>query len=159
MKTVIIFKSRHGTTEKVADILSQKFNTGTTDLIDIGKTKKPDIAPYKRVIVGGSIHVGKIQREIEKFCIKNKKELLKKELGLFICCMDPDDGVRTLEFEGAFSKELRDHAKACGIMGGEFLFEKMNILEKIAVKRIAHQDTSISKLDDVAIEKFAEVMG
>ena len=81
---------------------------------------------------------------------------MQKETGLFICCMDKNREKE--EFENAFPKELREHAKACGILGGEFLFENMNFLEKAIIKKIAKTDQSIYQLNHAAIEKFADEM-
>lgn len=158
MKTAIIYKSRHGTTCKVAEMIASKLGSSSTKLIDLAADHEPNLSVYDQIIIGGSIHVGKIQNELRKFCDKNLRALLKKDLGLFICCMDPDEGVRKLEFEGAFPKILREHSKVNGIMGGEFLFDKLNFIEKIAVRRIAHENKTISKLDNKAIEEFIAAM-
>jgi menaquinone-dependent protoporphyrinogen oxidase len=158
MKTAIIYKSRHGTTCRVAEMIASKLDGGNTALIDLSAEHDPDISIYDKIIIGGSIHVGKIQKELQKFCEKHLRALLKKELGLFICCMDPDEGVRKLEFENAYPKILREHSKANGIMGGEFLFDKLNFIEKIAIKRVAHEDKTVSKLDNNAIKGFIEAM-
>jgi menaquinone-dependent protoporphyrinogen oxidase len=158
MKTAIIYKSRHGTTCRVAEMIAEKLDAGKNTLVDLSREQDPDISVYDKIIIGGSIHVGNIQKEVQKFCQKHLRALLKKELGLFICCMDPDEGVRKLEFENAFPKILRQHSKANGIMGGEFLFDKMNFIEKIAVKKVAHEDKTVSKLDIKAIEEFIKAM-
>ncbi len=158
MKTAIIYKSRHGTTCKVSEMIAQKLDNGNVAVIDLTSDPEPVISVYDKIIIGGSIHVGKIQKEVQKFCQKNLRALLKKEIGLFICCMDPDENVRKLEFENAYPKILREHSKANGIMGGEFLFDKLNFIEKIAVKKVAHENKTISKLDNKAIEEFIEAV-
>ena len=84
----------------------------------------PSFDKFHTVIIGGSVHDGTIQQELMTFCVKNKNELLKKRLGLFMCFMNND--LRELEFEDSFPIDLRRHAVAKGLVGGEFLFEKMN---------------------------------
>ena len=61
-----------------------------------------------------------------------------------------------LEFEDSFPLALRAHAVAKGMFGGEFLLEKMNFLERTAVRRVKGIDTSVSRLDQNAINKFIE---
>jgi menaquinone-dependent protoporphyrinogen oxidase len=156
MKTAIVYKTKHGTTEKVANLIAKKLNKEQVDLYNLLDDSSPELGGYERIIIGGSIHVGNIQRGIKIFCEEYRDLLLDKELGLFICCMDPDEGIRRLEFEGAFPAELREHSRACGIMGGEFLFEKMNFLEKLAVKKIAKKEKTVSEIDRGAIKKFSE---
>lgn len=49
MKTAIIYKSRHGTTEKVAYMLARKLTDEGDDVrvIDLAKTKRPHIGGYE----------------------------------------------------------------------------------------------------------------
>lgn len=156
MKTAIVYKSRHGTTAKVAMLVAAKLKKDHVEIFNLQDDSQPDLSEFERIIVGGSIHVGNIQRGLRIFCEDYKEVLLDKELGLFICCMDPDEGIRKLEFERAFSAELREHSRASGIMGGEFLFEKMNFLEKLAVQKIAKKEKSVSEIDLEAVKKFSQ---
>jgi hypothetical protein len=51
---------------------------------------------------------------------------------------------------------LRAHATAKGMFGGEFLLDKMSFVERTAVRRVKGIDTSVSRLDQNAIDKFIE---
>ncbi|CAN5505516.1 hypothetical protein BH23BAC1_BH23BAC1_30740 [soil metagenome] len=62
------------------------------------------------------------------------------------------------EFNNAFPEELRHHAVATGIMGGELLFEKMNFMEKFIVKTVSGQKETVSKINFPATDNFAEAM-
>jgi len=156
MKTAIIYKSSHGTTEKVAFMLAKKLTSSGDDVrvIDLAKTRRPHIGDYEKMIIGGSIHVGRIQKEIKAYCEKNSEILLTKKLGLYICCMAADEKTRNTEFESSFPDELKEHASAKGIMGGEFLLEKMNFIEKLVVRKIAHAKETVHDIDLDAVEKF-----
>ncbi|HAX50134.1 MAG TPA: flavodoxin domain-containing protein [Ignavibacteria bacterium] len=156
MKTAIIFKTKHGTTEKVAYMLAKALSADGSEIrvIDLAKTRQPHLVSYERIIIGGSIHVGKIQREIRTFCDKHTDALCAKKLGLYICCMETDEIKRQKEFEDAFSEKLKKHASAKGIMGGEFLLEKMNFIERLVVRKIAHTKESVFDIDTQAVKKF-----
>lgn len=156
MKTAIIFKTKHGTTEKVAYMLAKDLSSDGSEVrvIDLAKTRQPHLVSYERIIIGGSIHVGKIQREIKTFCEKHSDILCTKKLGLYICCMEADDKKRQKEFEDAFSDKLKKHASAKAIMGGEFLLEKMNFIERLVVRKVAHTRESVHDIDTEAVEKF-----
>lgn len=151
MKTAIIYASKHGTTEKVVDLLAEKL-TGDISLVNIQDIPDPSIASFDTVIIGGSIHAGMIQKSIKHFCEKNLDELLQKETGLFICCMLKEEAQE--EFENAFPQALKDRARARGIFGGELLFEKMSFLEKFMVKKVAKVDKTVSAIDYAAIDQF-----
>jgi menaquinone-dependent protoporphyrinogen oxidase len=154
MDYLIIYMSRHGTTGKVAAELKDKLGTANTILVDLEKDLVPSFHEFRTIIVGGSVHAGTIQQELTTFCIKNKKELLKKRLGLFMCYMNND--LREIEFEDSFPIDLRRHAIAKGLVGGEFLIEKMNEPEKEAVKKVKGIEESVYRIDTNAIQKFIE---
>lgn len=155
MKTVIIYASKHGSTAQAAQII--KDGIGNADLINIKSNKNPDISRFDAVIIGASIHLGKIPKEISAFCSTNQGILLNKRLGLFLCCMYKDETAQK-QFEDAFSSELRQSASAAKVLGGEFLFEKMNFLEKIMIKKIKGDSVSVSEFDQTAIDEFISLM-
>ncbi|MEN8117436.1 MAG: flavodoxin domain-containing protein, partial [Bacteroidota bacterium] len=109
------------------------------------------------VIIGGSIHAGQIQKRIKEFSIKNLDELQTKELGLFICCMEEGEKAHTQLME-AYPEELHNHAKAATYFGGEFDFEKMNFFQRMIIKKVAHVENNVSKIDHEAIKKFSRKM-
>ena len=153
MKTVIIYISKHGTTEKVAKIIADKLNLGKTDLINLSKEKIINIESFDRIIIGGSIHMASVHKKTKKFCEYNNSTLLEKTLGLFLCCMET--GEKSIEqFENAFSKDLRRHALSTAMLGYEYNLDKMNFIERILVKKISGSKESISEIDYKGIENF-----
>lgn len=156
MKTMITYCSTHGCTEKVATQIQQLLGTETT-LVNLKNKKQTDVNEFDRVIIGGSIHAGQIQKKVKDFCGKNMENLLKKELGLFICCMEEGEKAEA-ELRNVFPKELQKHAKATACLGGEFNFEKMNFIEKMIVKKVAKVNHSTSNVDQKAILNFSERM-
>lgn len=152
MNYLIIYMSRHGTTAKVAAELKEKLGSDQTKLVDLKNDKVPPLTEFDTIIIGGSVHAGTIQQELTTFCIRNKEQLLKKRIGLFMCYMSND--LRELEFEDSFPKELRKHATAKGLVGGEFLFEKMTSPEQDAVRKVKGIDESVYRIDKAALQKF-----
>ena len=155
MKTAIIYMSKHGTTKKVAKILKGKMNDQQIELINLKKQKTPDITDYNKIILGGSIHVGMIQKKIRKFCENNLELLINKEIALFLICMKRGEE-RNEQFKNAFPEKLRKMSIANVLLGGEFVFENMNFLEKAIVKKVAGTNSSISNLDTHALDDFVE---
>ncbi len=144
--------SKHGTTEKVARRIAEKQPDTPVELINLRENKNPDIEDFDTVIIGGSIHAGTIQKRVTNFCKNNIELLLKKRTGLFLCCMMKEKGDE--QFKAVFPGQLRNHAVANTCVGGEFLFEKMNFLERAIVKKAAQTEKSVSKLDETAIADF-----
>lgn len=156
MKTAIVYSSNHGTTAKVARRIQQGLGEDKTRLFNLKNVRRIDLSPYERVLIGGSIHAGSVQKRVRKFIDTHFHELLEKPLGLFLCCMDEQR--EESEFENAFPEALRSHAISCKIIGGEFLFEKMNIIEKAMVKKVAGVESSVSRINDHKIDEMVEEM-
>ena len=152
MNILIVFATKHGCSEKCVNKLKDKL-TGEIDTVNLKNSSQINVSNYKTVIIGGSIHAGKIQKKVKKFCQNYLSILIDKRIGLFICCMEEGEKA-TNQFNEAFPDELIQHASATGIFGGEFNFEKINFIERYIVKKIAKIDKSISKISEKNINKF-----
>lgn len=88
MSTLIIYASKYGYTEKCSKKLAEEISD-EVDLVNIKVDKQPKIENYDKVIIGGSIYMGKIQKKINSFCIDNLEVLKGKKLDylLVVCLM------------------------------------------------------------------------
>ncbi|MEH7094332.1 flavodoxin domain-containing protein [Neobacillus vireti] len=154
MKSLIVYCSSHGTTEKVVGLLSEHL-AGEVVSVDLKRDKTTiDLHDYEAVIIGGSIHAGMIQRRIKKFIQTHHDELLEKELGLFLVCMREGE-LAVEQFNNAYPQDLRKNSVALGLFGGEFLVSEMNFFERQVVKKVDGITADQSKLDMNAIMEFA----
>jgi menaquinone-dependent protoporphyrinogen oxidase len=153
MKTLIVYCSSHGTTEKAVQLVSE-WMEGEVLAVDLKRDKISfEVHDFDFVIIGGSIHAGSIQGKIKHFIAKHYDELLTKKLGLFLCCWH--DGETALEqFDASFPEELRNISIANGIFGGEFLVSKMNFIERQIVKKVSGVTEDTSNIDTTAIMTF-----
>lgn len=150
MSTMIAYSTTLGCTEQCASKLKEGLGNGV-ELVRISRRKKFVLDPYETIIVGGSIHEGMIQRSVYKFCEHNLETLLKKQVGLFVCCMDPDADEQEL-IQEAFPDKLVEHALASGFFGGELDVKKMNLLQKIMTRKAAR----LQKEPDIDFQKIIE---
>lgn len=156
MNTLIVYASKYGCTEKCAELLCKEL-VGEVDMVNLKKVKDINISKYEKIIIGGSIYIGKIQKEVTEFCSGNLDSLKEKTIGLFICGMQEGDIINT-ELNQNFSPQLTHTAKAKACFGGEFTFDKMNFLEKLIVKKVSKVTSNKSNILKENIDKFAEVM-
>lgn len=155
-KYLIAFKSKHGTARDLAVELQARLGAADTDLVELKRGVHVDPSGYETVIVGGPVYMGNVQKRLRKFLKKHRAVLLERRLGLFLCYMDTEHGRE--EFDKVYDEELRAHAVAHGLFGGEFRFDEMNRLEKLLVKKASGITDSVSKIDRKALEAFAEAM-
>ncbi len=156
MKTVIIYASKHGCTEKCSNLLKDKLH-GEVKIVDIKKESMPEIILFDNIIIGGSIYMGRIQKEVNALCLKNISALKKKKLGFFICCMSENE-IAEKQIHTSFPEELLTDAIATQYFGGEFIFKKMNVLERFIIKKISKTNKDTSTLSQENINKFAQLI-
>ncbi len=155
--TLIVFASEHGTVEKCARELFRLID-GKVDICDLNKRDIiPDLSGYDSIVIGGSIHSGKIQRVISDFCVANLDLLINKRIGLFINCIY--SGEKALkQLEEAFPRELSDKAVVREYFGGEINELKLNYWEKIITKQMIDQENLVVSLSKEKIDHFAKTI-
>lgn len=127
MKTLILFAGKYGCTRDCAEYLMGRLGPGT-DTMDLKSMGNADLEQYDWIVAGGSIYVGKLQKEVRAFCSRNLKTLLTKKTALFICCTAPEEADRF--FKHNFPSPLLEHAVETVNFGGDLRPERMNFLDK-----------------------------
>ncbi|MBL4934094.1 flavodoxin domain-containing protein [Clostridium paridis] len=154
MKTLIAYATKHGFTEKCVGILEQSLE-GEVQKLDLTKEAETDLSKYDKIIIGGSVYMGQILKEVKTFCTKNLDILKDKRVALFICGMR-DGAEAEQEINMAYPKELLETTITKGFFGGEFIFSKLNFLERFIVKKVTKSDKDSSTLSKENIDKFAK---
>lgn len=152
MKSIVVYASRHGCTEKAAYLIRNILGDNT-DVINIEKINLTNFDSYNNVIIGGSIHKGSIQESVQKFCSNNLDTLLRKNVGLFLCCAMEDKYEE--QFNGAFPESLREKAIVKEYFGYEIDYERLGFFEKIIMKKVAVIRENKFKLNKENIERLA----
>ncbi|GAB1474149.1 hypothetical protein MASR2M69_15900 [Bacteroidota bacterium] len=155
MRTAIIYATSHGTTGKVANIIKERLSANNTkeesiNIFNLKQNSNIDLSVYDTIVLGGSIHAGNIQGSVKEFCKNNLVDLLQKRVALFICAMNKPE--YETELKNSFPELLFNHAISKEVVGGEFLFDKMNFIEKMLVRNISGIKETTSKIDDSKIE-------
>lgn len=156
MKTIIIYTSSNSCTEKAVKELSQKLS-GEVETIDLRHHHSPPLSEFDRIIIGGSIHSGRIQQRINSFCLTHMHMLRTKEIGLFICCSHNPE-IAQGEINEAFPEELHQMAKTEAIFRKVLNLEGMSLVKRILVKKVARIRENVSELDANSIDRFANRM-
>lgn len=155
MKTLIVYGTKHGTAEKCSEILKSKLQ-GEVVSVNIKKKNVPDIGSFDKVVIGGSIYAGQIQKEIKQFVVENIEVLKNKKLAFFICGMSDKD-FETL-VKNYFPEELLVKATDVEYFGGEIIFKNMNFFERFIVKKVMKTDKDTSTISEENIDKFAQLI-
>jgi len=147
MKTLILFATKHGCTEKAAQALAQRL--GNADVVNIAD-RTPDLSAYNQVVIGSSIYVGQISKPLSQWLSQNVTALKQKRLGLFVCCGQAEKAMEQLA--AAFPGELVQAAAAKGYFGYDFT--RLSFGEKLICKAIG-APIGQSELRTAEIDSFA----
>ena len=150
MKTAIIYATTHGTTEKVAQQIEKQL--GNSQLFNLKQIKNIDLSQFDQVVIGGSIHAGQIQSRVKNFCKLNMVDLLQKRVALYVCGMNEPEF--ETELSNAYPELLRKHAITSKVVGGEFLIDKMNFIERFLVRKISGVSQTVSKIDEGKVSEL-----
>ena len=158
MKTLIVYGSTYGFAKECVQKLAQQLK-GEVTAVNAADGAVP-IKEFDNVIVGGSIYMGQIQKEVKEFCAANADELCGKRLGLFICCGLPENLEQ--EIKNSFPEKLLKKAIAIENFGGELRIEKMKLMHKMITKMMQKaaekEGKELPKVLPENISKLAGVM-
>lgn len=156
MKIMILYTTKHGSTADCAEILASHLQ-GDISVINLGTQPEVTLDDVDTVILGSSVYAGKIQPTMTSFMEKQASTLLSKRLGLWVNCSQKGAESQT-QFERVYPQQLREHATATGFFGDAVHWEKMNFVEKLAMRIIAKTKGSYEHYDREAIAQFAAQM-
>lgn len=155
MKSIIIYSTKYGCTEELASLI-QKELSGECKLVNIMKSSVPALDDYDTVILGGSIYIGKIQKQLTKYMEEHLDTLLTKKIGLFLSAGDSKAAENEVVRENNFPKALIEYAAAFDVLGYAYKFDKMRFFDRFIVKKVAGVSESVNEYYEDRIKAFAE---
>lgn len=156
MSVLIAYATRYGFAEKCAQMLAEKI-TDKADLCDLAKDKKVDPAPYDTVIVGGSMYMGRIMKQVPSFLRKHADTLKQKKTGFFLSAMAEGEDLQK-ELEASYPEDLRSSALTVECFGGECIINNLNSFHKFIFTKVAKTEKDLSNINTQAIDRFAEAV-
>lgn len=153
LKTLILYSSKYGTTEKCAELLASQLK-GSVSAINLKKDSIKDIKEYDYVLIGGSIYAGTIDKAVKSFIEANEELLKGKNTGLFLCCSEKEKALNEF-MKNNFPAWLMEKAFVKEHLGHEIKLEEMNFFERGLLKHIMKVKESYSKIDNEAIARLA----
>lgn len=159
MSTLIVYASKYGTTAKCAALLEQKFTSPVT-VVNLDQDPVPDLSPYEKIIIGGSVYYGQIRKPCVRFCKDHLETLLQKKVGVYICCGSPEQVDQFVR--GSLPAQLTDHAHKISCFGGELNTDKMSWFDRFVASMVskskAKKDAPPAMISEEKIQEFSEAM-
>ncbi len=153
-KTAVIFSTKHGCAKQCATLLREHLRN-SADLLQLGKDAI-HLANYEHVILGSSIYVGTIQKEMKQFCEENKEQLLRKKLAFYTCGMQEGQSAKE-QLAANYPADLLAHAVVSEPFGGRLHMQDMRWWEKLVIRIVMKTTDDQDRVDPAAIKAFAKV--
>jgi menaquinone-dependent protoporphyrinogen oxidase len=153
LKTLIAYRTKYGTAAACARILLEKIG-GDTVLADLADARDVNVREYDVVLVGGSIYAGKVQRTVVSFCERNRPALLRRRVGVFLCCLYQGEDA-LMQLQSAFPDWLLAHAFARVLPGGEIHYDRLTLLDRLLVRGLPHPPGDLSRMNPAALDELA----
>ena len=126
-KTLLIYESKYGTTEKIVKYLQMVLGPAKYCRTDEFKDLYKD---FDFIVIGSPVYSGKLEPQIYQFVENNLDWLKEKPVALFCTCLNPSDG----------DENLNDLAKTIGkvvdknVLGGVLKQSSLNEEDKKALQ-------------------------
>jgi len=147
MKTLVLYSSKYGTTEKCAKMIKEALPE--IDLLSLDQNKHVDIKDYDSIVFGTSVYIGKIRKKVDQFINDNMAELSQKTLRFYFCCNESTD------YKSLIPASVESAVNGIYHFGFELQTRKMGFLDRIITQKVAGTKEEVYKLEHTAIHQLA----
>ena len=132
MKALILYASKTGASEDVAQYIASKFEN--SKIVNLSSTNNlPNLNGYDKIIVGSGVYFSKIHADLKSFLSSHLDELESKNFGVFFCCGSTDEKKRKSVITKNFCPQLQNSALAIACVGGKLNYQRAGFPQKIIV--------------------------
>lgn len=154
MKIAALYTTEYGSVTTILESLKKEVHH-QLDLFNIIEVAPPNVASYDAILLGGSIHMGKLQREMGRFIKKNMETIQTVPLYLFVCSAETKD--TTAYFQTSFPEVILEKARDRFTLGGEIVLEKLTGAHRLILKMVG-KASDFSSVSQEELRRFAETL-
>ena len=140
-QVLVVYATKYGATAEIAEKIGQVLRQAglRTDVLPTERVS--DLTPYKAVVLGSAVYIGKWRKEAVKFLQANEKMLAERQVWLFSSGPTGEGDPVELGKGWRFPKALQpiaDRIQPCDIavFHGKVNMKKSNFIEKWMLKNV-----------------------
>lgn len=156
MKTLIVYDSRHGFTEKCVGLLTGELPSG----VDLWPLKErpgvPDWSAYDVLLFGGPVYFGQWAPRVMRFLKRHQASLSPERLhlGAFVVSLSPRAAALRYFSQGLLP-EWKGKLGHVSHFGGGITWRELSWWERVLLKRVRKIETDVSNLSLAEIQGLA----
>ncbi|MDS0292974.1 flavodoxin domain-containing protein [Halogeometricum luteum] len=143
--TLVAYGTGEGQTAKVADrIVDALRERGhEAEAVDVKRLPRGfDLDAYDAVLVGGSVHAGRLQRGVRRFVRAHREELASRPTAFVQVCLSAvDNEEAAARAAHDFLRETEWDPDRVAVLGGALRYSEYGFLKRALMKRIAAEST------------------
>ena len=82
-RTLVLYASKDGSTREIAEAIADELRTAGVDVDLADAAAAPGLDPYRKVILGSAVYMGRWRPEARHFVKRQLKELAQRDVWLF----------------------------------------------------------------------------
>ena len=154
-QVLVAYATRAGSTAEVAEGVAQALRDAGVDAVVRKASEVRDVVPYRAVIVGSAIRMGKPLSEAVDFVVRHRAELASKPVAYFAVCLTmKEDSPKNRETVAAYFEGLRQLHEpiSLGLFGGKLDFRAISPIWRFffrMAKSMAVTEGDFRRWDDI----------
>ena len=142
MKTLYLYSTREGQTEKIIHKIASELDSTNADFIDLHTDPQIELGQYEKILVGASIRYGHLNKKLYQF-IDRHADLLTQKNASFFCvnltARKEEQGKDTPEgsaYIRTFLKKSKWQPSLIGVFAGALLYPRYSWFDKKMIQLI-----------------------
>ena len=140
-QVLVAYATKYGATAEIAEKIGQVLRQAglRTDVLPADRVS--DVSPYKAVVLGSAVYIGKWRKEAVKFLKTNEKALAERQVWLFSSGPTGEGDAVELGKGWRFPKSLQPIAdrirpRDIAVFHGNVDMKKLNLIERWIIKNV-----------------------